>query len=92
MDQSVIEVLGKITALEFVLSLIVANNYVRLPHGDTELARFAEAVDQALRFRTTVLASPISADAAMAIQTAAVEAADQFFRRTADRFEEIAKG
>ena len=90
MDDSVVEVLGKITALEFVLSVMLANQCARMPDGDVVLAQFAEAVDHALRFRSSVPAQQVSPDAAMAIQTAAVSAAEQFFRRTADKFAEIA--
>jgi hypothetical protein len=90
MDQSVIEVLGKITALEFILSVMLANHCAQMPEGDAVLARFAEDIDRAIRFRTTMPPGHASPDAVMAIQTAAIAAAEQFFRRTADKFVEIA--
>lgn len=88
MDSETIRLACEVTALRFILATVVANNLARMDDGEEQLIAFQTAVDRAMRFRATVPPGA-DADAAQAVQTAALAAARRFFEETADRFVEI---
>ncbi len=88
MDADMVDVCGEITALRFILSVMLANDLLRMPDAEQALVRLASDVDRKLRFKAH---SPEHANArdASAIQDAAIAAARRFFEATADRYGEI---
>ncbi len=89
MDEQYVSIAGEITALRFVLSVMLAHDLAQRPDGDEVLVDLAKRVDAALRFRGRMPAHA-SPDVVMAVQTAAIAAAERFFETTADRYGEIA--
>lgn len=89
MDNVTADICGEITALRFILRVMLVNELIRRPDGEEVLLRFATDVDRKLRFGSS---APLHADAATAsaIQDASIAAATRFFQSAADLYGELA--
>lgn len=85
MDATVIAFAGRITAIEYFLVTIMANEFHRRVDGEEQLLAFAEQMLHALKFRTQ---APVNAnpDHAMAVQSTAIAAAQKLLSDTTDLF------